>query len=562
MVFGYINFLKQTPPKPSLYSEQQVLNGISFHYQEEIKPSKLANQIALNMQHYPEVDYLSGDYRMDGFDEAHWQEVLTYLHANNVRVTLVSQSSPAELSAPWYHTPYSTTVIDQATRQRLDATDGSQWHFKLPENNPYLGGEIKLEAPDFSSLIPINIEDRFGWRTWFKQDISFRVPKGNIYLGLDLPNGINSKRHQAMMRLFCDMFMDDVAQQHYHAEMAGLHYNVYAHNGGITIYTSGLSNKQHELLLTLIDTMLAPQFVLTRFNEIRRQLVKHWNNSEANRPVSRLFSQLNSTLIPNVGNSIELAELLMTIEFEEFNQFIAQLFDAVNAEILIYGNWTSQQAIKINALVAEKFSQSELVAENPRPNIALKHVGVSSISTPVQHTDKAAVLYIQNVLSEPNTGDTYDKGCFILLSQILAPYAFNFLRTEKQLGYLVGSGYMPICDVPGLAVYVQSHEVSSDDLRRHIYDCVDGFLTELMALPEDEFNAHKQAVIHQYLEKPANLTQKCQQLWISVGNKDYQFNQRMQIVAELQRISLEQLQTWAKVTLDLQTAAGYIITTE
>ena len=59
--------------------------------------------------------------------------------------------------------------------------------------------------------------------------------------------------------------------------------------------------------------MLKPNFVESRFKEIKRQLIKHWNNSESNRPISLLFSHLNSTLIPKVANSLELAEILADV---------------------------------------------------------------------------------------------------------------------------------------------------------------------------------------------------------------------------------------------------------
>lgn len=562
ITFAYLNFLKQSTPAAYLYDEQQVLTQVSFNYQEEIKATKLANQIALNMQHYPEVDYLSGDYRMDGFDLQQWQDVLGYLHADNFRVTLVSQSIHTQYKAPWYHTPYSVTDIDLNVRELLN---NSQWHefeFQLPPENPYLGGDIKLEYLDFNSLIPINIEDKLGWKTWFKQDVGFRVPKGNIYLGLDLPIGISNKRNQAMMRMFCDLFLDSVSEQHYQAEMAGLHYNIYAHNGGITLYTSGLSNRQHELLLTLIGTMLKPNFVESRFKEIKRQLIKHWNNSESNRPISLLFSHLNSTLIPKVANSLELAEILADVSFSEFLEFHSTLFTAVNAEMLIYGNWNTQQAININALIEQRFSQSTKVEENKRAHVKIDRIGVEKRRVDVAHSDNAAIIYLQGNKTVDDTTDVVEKAWFILCSQILAPYAFNYLRTEQQLGYLAGSGYMPLCNVPGLVVYVQSHEVQNNELERHIGLCIEGFVDELDHLDLDEFNAHKQAVIHQYQEQPANLNQKCQQLWVSIGNKDYEFNHKARIVEELQLATLDELQQWAKTNLLNQFATGYQFSTE
>ena len=48
----------------------------------------------------------------------------------------------------------------------------------------------------------------------------------------------------------------------------------------------------------------------------------------------------------------------------------------------------------------------------------------------------------------------------------------------------------------------------------------------------------------QYKEKPTHLAQLCQQLWVSIGNKDYHFNQRCIIVNELQSLTKRELAAW------------------
>ena len=57
-VFGYLNQLRTQDIPDYLYQEQQRLAKVSFDYQEEMKPLKLANHLALNMHHYPEQDVL------------------------------------------------------------------------------------------------------------------------------------------------------------------------------------------------------------------------------------------------------------------------------------------------------------------------------------------------------------------------------------------------------------------------------------------------------------------------------------------------------------------------
>ena len=143
-----------------------------------------------------------------------------------------------------------------------------------------------------------------------------------------------------------------------------------------------------------------------------------------------------------------------------------------------------------------------------------------------------------------------EKAAFILVSQILSPFSFNFLRSEKQLGYLAGSGYMPLCNTPGLAIYIQSHDYTSTELNSSIFDCLSAFLKEVESMELNEFEQHKQAVMHQYTELPSNLNQKSQQLWVSIGNQDYGFIQKEMIAKEISYINKAHFVAWCKSKLN------------
>ncbi|WP_299266657.1 insulinase family protein [uncultured Psychrosphaera sp.] len=556
-VFAYLNWIaKQTAPS-YLYDEQRKLTEISFQYKEDIKPLALANNIAMNMQHYEEDNYIYGDYCMDGYSATQWHEFFAYINANNMRLTLVSQNIQTDKQAKWYHTPYYVEALSNEQIAQLNSQQCSKNQYHLPLENPYLAKSIKLELPDFDSQTPLSIDTELGWQAWFKQDVSFRVPKGTIYLGLDLPFGTQSKSNQAMMRFYCDLFMDTVSEQHYQAEMAGLHYNLYAHNAGMTLYTSGLSSNQDSLILTLLDNMLTIKFTTMRFDEVKRQLIKHWRNAETNKPISQLFSLLNSTLMPSTASSSELAVELTKVTFEQFESFCTELFSKMFTEILLYGNWTTAQASNINKKLKSRLQSYEKVTELPRSITSLTQKKPLYLDKLIEHNDNAALLYIQGVNKLDNRKFDYmEKAIFILISQILSPFSFNYLRTEKQLGYLAGSGYMPLCNTPGLVIYIQSHDYTSDTLNTSITDCLTSFIAEVEMMDIDELEQHKQAVIHQYNEQATNLNQKSQQLWVSIGNQDYSFIQKEIIAMEISTITKQQLTNWCNKKLNKENLRG------
>lgn len=543
-VCHYLRFLQQQSLPDYLYEEQQLLSQIGFQYKEEVKPLKQANSLALNMHHYQDEDIVYGDYRMDGFDANLWQFIFSLLVPSNMRLTLVSQNVECDQQAHWYHTEYQVSPFTEQ-QKRLFVDFSSPYYYLLPKANPYLPESIHIEAADFNNSVPVCLQESKNWQTWFKQDISFRVPKGNIYLGMDLPNAVKDLRHQAMARLLCDLFMDTVSETHYQAEMAGLYYNLYAHNAGITLYTSGLSPFQDKLVLNLLDNLLNFSVQLSRFLEVKRQLIKHWRNSESNKPISQLFSELNHQLMPSTGSNAQLADILENLSIAEFNRFVETIFSQVHAEILIYGNWNSKQAVAINEKLKSAFNNTQLVDELPRELLLLTPDSCITQDKLVNHPDHAALIYYQG-LNRDDRPDIIETAYFVLTSQILAPHSFDYLRTQQQLGYMAGSGYMPLRSLPGVAVYVQSSDYCADVLVEKLKSCMQTFIDELTEMATDEFDYHKQAVIHQYLETPKNLNQKSQQLWLSLGQKDYMFNLKQLIANELANIQLQDLIRWAK----------------
>ena len=146
--------------------------------------------------------------------------------------------------------------------------------------------------------IPDLIESTDGLSVWFKQDNTFKVPKGYIYLGIDAPFTIKDSKHIAMTRLFVDLYSDAVIEQHYDAELAGIHYHLFSHQGGMTLQLSGVSTKQEKLLEQLLTSLVVENFSQEKFELFKKQLINHWHNAQTSKSISQLFSILSSTMQP------------------------------------------------------------------------------------------------------------------------------------------------------------------------------------------------------------------------------------------------------------------------
>ena len=177
------------------------------------------SQLVINMQYYPEEDYIFGDYVMSGMSKKNIDRLLGFLRVNNMRLTHISQKNSFSKNSFWYQVPYHVSPLSE--QQLLDwhnITLNDKAHIKglyLPAPNLYIiedpaiyhnkeALKDTMEAP----ILPERIIEKNGLVAWYKQDNTFKVPKGYLYIGIDSPFVVASVANIAMTRLFVDLYTD------------------------------------------------------------------------------------------------------------------------------------------------------------------------------------------------------------------------------------------------------------------------------------------------------------------------------------------------------------------
>jgi secreted Zn-dependent insulinase-like peptidase len=528
LLFEYIDLLKKNPHNEILYADKKKLLALAFNYQEKTKPINHVSHLSTNMFHYQPDDYVYGDYIMEQFSQCEFDDICQYLTPSNLRVVHINPDAPADKQAQWYHTPYSVSMLDDERISKWQNATVDNQELSMPQQNPYLQNEVMLQPLDAQlSAIPQIIKQADGFNFWFKQDVTFKVPKGHCYIAIDCPISTESITNIAISRLFTELFLDAVLESHYDAELAGLTYNVYVHQGGLTVHTSGLSTNQHILIEQLLISLRNLQFSPDRFEELKHQLYTHWLNSGKSKPVTQLFALLTSTLQPNNPTMEQMAQALEPISFEQFNTVRRELFTQIHVDAFAYGNWNKKQALALAKNVKQLiFNKALPHPEIFRPILSLKNEHNVAMDKSLEHYDNAIVLYYQADRKEPSS-----IALFILLNHIIGPEFFHQLRTEKQLGYLVGTGYVPLNRFPGISMYIQSPNKQSDELYAEINQFLQQFCEEILEINDEQWKKIQQGVMTQVLEKDANLRVTSQRFWFSIGNKDPLFNER-ELIAE------------------------------
>ncbi|WNC69575.1 insulinase family protein [Thalassotalea nanhaiensis] len=541
LVFAYIQLMKKDGINSTYFNEKKAISEFSFQYQEKLKPLDSVNQLVINMQHYPEHDYIYGDYVMAELKPDLVAEFLDYLRPDNMRIIRVNQHVKTDRTSYWYKVPYKTATIatELITRWKNDLVFKE---LSLPAPNPYIVDEPTLVPAKNEVSVPALIKDKPGLKVWFKQDSSFFVPKGQIFIGIDSTVAVESKAHIAMTRLFVELFSDSVLEQNYHAELAGIHYHLYPHQGGMTLQLSGINEKQPLLLANLLDSIKDHSLAIERFNLFKKQLVVNWRNAQKSKSISQLFAKLSALMKPYSPSSKDLADALEQVSYQRFTEFCEAYFNKLCIEVFIYGNWLEPQATSMAKLISAKLS--EHLDENEAVNgkvVDYQDKGASLLPLHIPDHDYASVIYYPM----PND-DVKSVAITMVTSHLLSPHFFHQMRTERQFGYLVGVGYVPMNRFPGVAFYIQSPDTTSDAL----FSAMDEFINEFdVSISSDEWLHLQQGLIGQLQEKDTSPRIKSQRYWMSICNKDYGFDQKEKLISEIEHLTLADIASFIKNTL-------------
>jgi insulysin len=530
--FEYIRLISTQGLDTWRYQERANLLETAFRFQEQIKALDLASHLSINMHHYRPEDLVYGDYRMDGFDIDETTMLLSLLSPDNMRLQVVAKEITTDRQAAWYHTPYS---VEDIAPERLRKWDISKIRpgLALPERNPFIVANPQARVAKSLSPHPCLVDEGPAFRLWHKKDDEFNVPKGHMYLSLDSDQASKSPLHAALTRLYVEMLLDYLTEATYQAEVAGLNYNIYPHQGGITLHLTGFTGNQETLLSLVIHKARERNFTQERFETIKRQLLRSWRNASQAKPISQLFTGLTVTLQQRSYEPSQMAMALEHVVLSQLHDHVSAFYEKIYLEGLVYGDWLESEAKQLSKRLQNLLSLvSKPSKEAARELVNMAHKGTVMRELVIAHQDSAIILYYQAQSSSLD-----NMAIFTLLNHTMSSTFFHELRTEKQLGYMVGTGYLPLNRHPGMIFYIQSPTAGPKQLLEAIDEFIADFNYAVMQITNEQWESTKLGLVSQIMEHDSNLKTRSQRYWVSLGNRDYSFNQRELVVEKIKLLT-------------------------
>lgn len=450
---------------------------------------------------------------------------------------------------------------------------------------------------------PRLICDREAIELWHKVDRTFRRPKTNLHVDVVTPAAYESPGAAILTALCFRLIADELTEFAYSAELAGLTYTVSRHTTGFFIIVEGHSDKLPLLLTRVLDKIASPTLEEARFGVQCEQELKSLRNwlcgaprEHARYAAAHLLAQQRWHLLEYLdfltqgaappGSAVGIEQsgararerstlaggggatavsapataaegALRPCSRDGLTALHAALCARLRVTALCHGN---TDRVVATAMVAETSralgGRALTVEELPDPRCLRLPTGVEvvmrmhcSLYLPAhaqwlnnEESNSAVELSLQGELDVRPSSQIVE-----LLSAILSSGAFDTLRTEEQLGYLVDLGVRYDHGVYGLRVAVQSatHEPTYLDER------IEAFLAtvpkRLAGLTPEAFANHRDALIKMRLAPPKTLREETSLHWSEITNGTYDFGRDEGVAQALASITqADVVQYWAE----------------
>ncbi len=535
IVFDYFDLIRREGLRPWLYEESKQIAELAFRYQEDRNPQQTVSGLAARMHYLPPEHLLEANYLYESYDPELIMGYLGRMTAANLRQVVIAQNLPTDKVEPYFETKYSVQKLSDELVKRLE-TPVSRKPLTIPEPNPFIAGNLKLKESSLTREPSIILEEP-GMRLWSLTDTSFNMPRGNVRVMISTPSASATPDDNVLIQIYKSLLSRSLNEYGYPAKEAGLNYSITAGRRGLLISLAGYQDKQAVLLEDILRAIETFKPEKSAFEQEKAVLIRGLKNKKFHAPYRLGMDALNQATYPSYPEDEVLLEAAEAVTYEQLIKYARAFYSQIHVEMLVYGNHSKQEALKLAAMV-----ESVLLNEHNRHeryDLPFYLLGDTNrvLNMDIEHDDSMLISYYQ--IPETNNRQ---RAQYALLGRLLANPFFNSLRTEQQLGYVVFAGPRPFEKHPGVIFVVQSPKLDPIGIEGR----VDQFLLDqkvaLAKLKDSDLEQYRQGLIGDLLKKDDNMDERNGRFWQGIASGELDFENRVKIADEIRQLKPSDMQ--------------------
>lgn len=547
LVFGYLTLIRERGIEKWRYLELVNQGEVAFSTARKPEPLKAVSTLSSRLTRVALEQLLRSQYSFEFYDERLISSVAKQLVEEN-SLTVVEHPYvdlfDGREHSQYYHAAY--TVTPDSGALELDSAQVAlvkkyRQSLRLPGSNAYLADSLALvkhKESEKAWQVPKLIREKNSVKTWFFPDVKFKQPKTYIEARWVLPKADASPESSAAMSLLVAIMDAEVRQKLSAAEQAGFEFSVERSERGIRLSLSGYSQhmrKTAKKLMSVVSDVMSDgreRWSLShRHLDVARSSFPQFGSPVKNtESYVQAYRELPSILFNPRWSAEEVSTIARNIDRYDFLRLSNSLFDGSSVDMLIYGNETQRSASKLAKIweraqrrqgSAPELAPALVVDISKERDLYVKPFGQSAGDTTV-------MLYVQG-----KDDSLQERVKFKVLNQMVRAPFYHYLRTEKQLGYIVHSAEYNAKNVPGFIGLVQAPNASAVD----IYSAMNLFFAQQGAEMFATFEQSRKAVLSELLQQPSSPREEVDGFWQSIMHGDFQFDERVKMQEIVEALS-------------------------
>ncbi|MGB3727172.1 MAG: insulinase family protein [Glaciecola sp.] len=514
-VLQYLAFLADKPIEYWRFREKSQ----QYNLQASLQSEAGSIEHALHMSQSLHQQSLKDALRPPAFltEEAHTlcgQYISTFTRAN-CRVYFIANSVQGTHTTKHYHAHYSVQSLSNVLPVKP-----IRLHFDKPRQNPFMIGENKLVATEQRNNQALCL-DSSSVSFKFYQHTDFNQPNGDSYISITDPNMYSSSKQIAIKRVWLACLNEYLQARFFDVELASLQFRVYPHHHGVSIHTSGLSEKQLLLAIELVNNIKQFRANKAQIKRHIQQCAIRFRHQQQQSPFNQLFAKLNEYYQAPHKKSSQVLDSLSSLSVDDVHDAQRAFFTHNFIESLLVGNFSVVVAKRFFAQLNSRFTafisntskyNSERKIVKPQANYGdVKSSEHIHLCTPKLSEQHIILHFIPKLSNNCSKLDLAAKS--LLLEKLLSPMMFDVLRKKYNMGYMIGAGYKPIGGHPGVVLYALSHTHTLDDIMLAVREAIRDAIEAVVAQPK--IVAHlSNELVKQVIPKEKDVSQIAQRAWL------------------------------------------------
>ena len=460
--FEYIALIESNGIDKWRYNELITLQQLSYQYGAIPSAGDTTSTLSARLLSTPMADALQPPERRQ-WDETAVREALSGLRVNSSIVHIVSASFEDKVFTEReevYGTRYtsvamSAELIKLVTRAMHEARHSNNTHhLTLPASNPYaklIDFKALRSTPAAAATGPVSLIRTASKRVWYEVDESFPQPKSVLYVDLLLPpHSLSSLANFTRTTLYLRLVASSFQSQANLASLAGYSYSITLTASSILLRLSGLTHQLPTFASALLSHLLQPTVDEAAFQSVSRSMAQQLMGLKVSLAYQQAVYWLDWWVGKRTWQWEQVKAEVEAVEVHEMDGWGERLLQSggVRMEMLGYGRLDksmleelTEEVEKLITLSAATSSSSPSASHSTfhrSHDVLVPPVGSLVYQHPILNSaDNNAAVLVHFPIT-PVTNHTANT-LLDLTTTLVSADAFNTLRTQQQLGYIVAT---------------------------------------------------------------------------------------------------------------------------